>query len=71
MRATADAVIIGGGVMGCSILYNLAQQGMRDTVLLERDVIASGGSESSQVVVSGSPLATPGIRVSVSSNDPS
>ena len=50
MRTTADAVIIGGGVMGCSILYNLGQQGMRDLVLLERDVLASGSSGRSQAI---------------------
>ena len=48
MRSTADAVIVGGGVMGCCILYNLAVRGMRDLVLLERDVIASGGTGRSE-----------------------
>ena len=28
MRETADVVIIGGGVMGCSILYHLAKRGV-------------------------------------------
>jgi sarcosine oxidase, subunit beta len=50
MRNTAEAVIIGGGVMGCSMLYNLAMRGMRDVVLLERDVIASGGTGRSQAI---------------------
>ena len=50
MRSTADAVIIGGGVMGCGILYNLAQQGLRNLVLLERDVIGSGGTGRSQAI---------------------
>ena len=36
MSQTADAVIIGGGVMGCSILYNLAARGLKNLVLLER-----------------------------------
>ncbi|MCI0782020.1 MAG: FAD-binding oxidoreductase, partial [Chloroflexi bacterium] len=35
MPTTADAVIIGGGVMGCSILYNLAARGLKNTLLLE------------------------------------
>ena len=34
--STADAVIIGGGVMGCSILYNLAARGLNGAVLFER-----------------------------------
>ena len=36
MRSTADVVVIGGGVMGCSILFNLARQGITNTVLLEK-----------------------------------
>ena len=48
---TADAVIIGGGVMGCSILYNLAERGMFNTVLLEKDVLASGSTSLSQAIL--------------------
>ena len=33
--ATASTVIIGGGVMGCSIAYNLAARGMNNVVLPE------------------------------------
>ena len=51
MPNTADAVIIGGGVMGCSILYNLAQRGLTNTVLLERDVLASGSTSRSQAIL--------------------
>lgn len=38
----AQAVIIGGGVIGCSVAYHLADMGFTDIVLLERDKIASG-----------------------------
>ena len=51
MSATADAVIIGGGVMGCGILYNLAARGLTDTVLLEKDVLASGSTGRSQAIL--------------------
>ena len=51
MPTTADAVIIGGGVMGCSILYNLAEQGMTNTLLLEKDVLASGSTSRSQAIL--------------------
>ena len=51
MASTADAVIIGGGVMGCSILYNLAERGVTNTVLLERDVLASGSTSRSQAIL--------------------
>ena len=46
----ADVVIIGGGVMGCAIQYNLAQLGITNTVLLERDVISSGSTGRSQAI---------------------
>ena len=46
----ADAVIIGGGVIGCAIQYHLAQLGMTDTVLLERDVLGSGSTGRSQAI---------------------
>ena len=50
MRQTADAVIIGGGVMGCSILYNLAVLGVANSVLLEMDVLGSGSTGRSQAI---------------------
>jgi sarcosine oxidase, subunit beta len=34
---TADAVIVGGGVMGASTAYHLARRGVGDVVLLERE----------------------------------
>ena len=51
MNATAEAVIVGGGVMGCSILYNLALRGVTNTVLLERDVLGSGSTGRSQAIL--------------------
>ena len=38
----ARAVIIGGGVSGCSVAYHLARLGWRDVVLLERKQLTSG-----------------------------
>ena len=38
----ANAVIIGGGVIGCSIAYHLAKLGWSDVVLLERQQLTSG-----------------------------
>src|SRR5437660_279896 len=35
MRAHARAVIVGGGVVGCAILYHLAQAGRGDVVLVD------------------------------------
>ena len=50
MKATADVVIIGGGVVGCSILYNLGRLGVTDTLLLEKDVLGSGSTGRSQAI---------------------
>lgn len=38
----ARVVVIGGGVIGCSVAYHLAQMGWDDVVLLERDRLTSG-----------------------------
>ncbi len=52
---TADAVIIGGGVMGCSIACNLAltvaRHGLRRIVLLERDTLGSGSTGRSSAAI--------------------
>ncbi len=38
----ASVVVIGGGIMGCSTLYHLAQMGVGDAILLERNKLTSG-----------------------------
>ncbi len=38
----ARVVVIGGGIIGCSVAYHLAHLGWTDTVLLERDRLTSG-----------------------------
>ncbi|MCC6333711.1 MAG: GcvT family protein [Myxococcales bacterium] len=38
----ARVVVIGGGVIGCSVAYHLAHLGVKDVVLLERDRVTSG-----------------------------
>lgn len=40
----ARVVVIGGGVVGCSILFHLAKFGWKDVILLERDELTSGSS---------------------------
>ena len=42
LPARARVVVIGGGVIGCSVAYHLAQMGCADVVLLERDRLTSG-----------------------------
>jgi glycine cleavage system aminomethyltransferase T/glycine/D-amino acid oxidase-like deaminating enzyme len=44
VRSSARAVVIGGGVGGCSILYWLARLGWEDVVLCERAELTSGST---------------------------
>ena len=44
MRTTARAVVIGGGVVGASVLYHLAKIGWSDVVLLEKSELTSGST---------------------------
>ena len=44
MKDKTQVVVIGGGLIGCSILYHLTQLGYRDVVLLERDELTSGST---------------------------
>jgi len=42
LPSSTKVVVIGGGVVGCSVAYHLAKFGWKDTVLLERDQLTSG-----------------------------
>ncbi len=44
MKDSAEIVIIGGGAIGCSIAYHLAQLGQRDVLLLEQAGLTQGAS---------------------------
>ena len=44
MRAKAKIVIIGGGIMGCSLIYHLCKSGETDVVLLEKGELTSGST---------------------------
>ena len=44
LKSHAQVVIIGGGVVGCSILFHLAKMGWKDVVLIERAELTSGSS---------------------------
>src|SRR6266699_1661089 len=43
-RSSARVVVIGGGVVGCSVLYHLTKGGWKDVVLVERDQLTSGST---------------------------
>ncbi|MEM9104127.1 MAG: FAD-dependent oxidoreductase, partial [Pseudomonadota bacterium] len=44
MQKHASAVVIGGGVVGCSVLFHLARAGWKDLLLIERSELTSGSS---------------------------
>ncbi|MCM1988210.1 NAD(P)/FAD-dependent oxidoreductase [Oceanirhabdus seepicola] len=44
MNRSADVVIIGGGIIGCSIAYNLAKKGKKNISVIEKNYLASGAT---------------------------
>lgn len=44
MQTNARVVIIGGGIMGASLLYHLAELGWTDCLLIEKDELTSGST---------------------------
>jgi dimethylglycine dehydrogenase len=44
MKTHTRVAVIGGGVVGCSVLYHLTKAGWKDVVLLERDQLTSGST---------------------------
>ena len=44
MKASARVVVIGGGVVGCSVLYHLVKLGWSDVMLVERSELTSGST---------------------------
>ena len=44
MKKDYQAIVIGGGVVGASVLYHLAKFGWTDVCLLERSVLTAGSS---------------------------
>ncbi|MFQ5927146.1 MAG: NAD(P)/FAD-dependent oxidoreductase [Terriglobia bacterium] len=51
MEKTADVVVIGAGVNGCSIAYHLAKRGIKKVILLEKRYTASGPTGRSSGIV--------------------
>ena len=44
MKTSAKVVVIGGGVVGCSVLYHLTKMGWTDIMLIERSELTSGST---------------------------
>lgn len=51
MTKTADVVIVGGGINGCSTAYYLARRGVKKVLLVEKGHVASGPTGRSSGVV--------------------
>ena len=51
MSDSSEVVIIGGGVMGCSIQHGLAEKGVTNSLLLEQNELASGSTSRSQAIL--------------------
>ena len=44
MVTTARIIVVGGGIVGVSVLYHLAKTGEKDALLLERRDLAAGAT---------------------------
>ena len=51
------AVVIGGGIIGCSVAYHLTKQGCRDVLLLEQGEIGGRATSFAAGLVGGAPQA--------------
>lgn len=69
MSNTADVVIVGGGVMGCAIAYNLAKEGLKPVVIEKSDIGGEasgsngGGVRQSARNLKELPLAIESVRI--------
>jgi sarcosine oxidase subunit beta len=46
MVERASAIVVGAGVIGCSVAFQLARMGQRNVVVLEREALPGTGSTS-------------------------
>lgn len=44
MKDRYEVVVVGGGIVGCSVLYHLALRGLTDVALIEREELTAGSS---------------------------
>src|SRR5258705_13933442 len=50
-------LIVGGGIIGCSVAYHLTKQGCREVLLLEQGEIGGGATSFAAGLVGGAPQA--------------
>ncbi len=48
---SADAVVIGAGINGAATAYNLVKRGLKNVILIEKQLIASGGTGRSAAII--------------------
>jgi len=51
LKSSYDVVIVGGGIHGLAIAYELAKRGVRDVAVLEKDYIGAGGSGRNTAII--------------------
>lgn len=62
LRSRYDVVIIGGGVHGLAIAYELARRGIRDVAVIERSYIGSGASGRNTAIIRSNYRTEPGVH---------
>jgi sarcosine oxidase subunit beta len=64
-----DVLIIGGGVIGCSIAYNLTQRGCQNVVVIERNTLGSGSTSKAAGGIRQQFSSESNVRISMYSVD--
>jgi sarcosine oxidase subunit beta len=62
LKPAYDVVIVGGGVHGLAIAYELAKRGIRDIAVLERSYIGSGASGRNTAIIRSNYRTEPGVH---------
>ena len=67
MQRTADAVLVGAGVMGASVAFHLARRGVRQVLVLEKTGIAAGATGKSAAFIRMHYTNEPEARMAIAS----